>query len=186
MAPYPTWQFLLESVKAAREERGNTKAMNSVASKYKLFSKNNNIIAYPASALSVSSYLCSHVVRLNGSTKSIGNIISAIKKYGILRGYAWLDETELSKLMEVRKELQFIDTSTTNLKKAMTLDKVVKIIHTLNLNHHEELLIAMLMLLCHNGLLRSGELFSGIKVEDITLNFKDNCITLSLNRSKIC
>ena len=64
------------------------------------------------------------------------------------------------------------------------MDLIIRIIDKLNLNNDRDLLIALLMLLCHNGLLRSGELFSGIQVKHIVWDLTDNCFTLQLNRSK--
>lgn len=158
--------------------------MNSLVAKYKLFCKNNIIIPYPASAFSVSGYVCHHVVRLNGSTKSVPSVISFIKKYGIMKGYKWLNEQELCTLHDVVKELQFIDTTPSKQKKAFTLDLIMRIIIILNLNNDEEFLVALAFMLGHNGLLRSGELFGGIQVKHITWNHVDSNLTLRLDRSK--
>jgi hypothetical protein len=175
---------LLESTKESREDRASNKAMNNLAAKYKLFCRNNNFISYPASAMSMSAYICFHVVKNNGSAKSIGSVISLIKKYGVIKGYSWLSLTDATKLDEVRKELLFRDTNPVEMKKPFTLELIMRIINILNLNNDEELLFALCMLLCHNGLFRSAELFSGLQVNKLVWNHRDKCVTVQIDRSK--
>jgi hypothetical protein len=184
MVSYPTWKVLLDSTRVSRDDRTYNKAMNNLAAKYKLFCRNNHFISYPASAASISAYICFHVVKNNGSAKSIGSVISLIKRYGILKGFIWLNLTETSKLDEVRKELLFRDSNPIDMKKPFTLELIIRIINILNLNNDEELLFALCMLLCHNGLFRSAELFSGLQVKRFIWNHRDKSVTIQLDRSK--
>ena len=186
MANCKSWQEVLSSVQREREHNKRFQYTNSTAIKYKTFCKNNNLVAYPATAKSVGSYVCSFVLNLKGSTKSLSNVVSSIKIYGQSKGYNdWLDESNLYALDQIRKTLQYWDTAPVKRKKAMTLDIVVKIISCLNLNKPEEFLWALCLLLGHNGLLRSGELFSGLQVKHILWDLVDSNFVLEVSRSKV-
>ena len=179
------WKELLRLVAEEKKSNKRFQYTNSVGKRYQTFCRNNKLTAYPASALSVSSYVCFHVFNLKGFTKSVSNIVSFIKIYGVARRYAWLDESNLYTLSEVRKQLAFMDTVPVKRKKAMTKDIILRIIGILNLEKPEEFLWALCMLLGHNGLLRSGELFSGLKVKNISWDFINGCFTIELLRSKV-
>jgi hypothetical protein len=47
-----------------------------------------------------------------------------------------------------------------------------------------DLQVAMAMSLCHNSLMRSGELLSGLTVDDFEWDFKDRAVTIHLYRTK--
>lgn len=180
------WRELFLSVQHERKNNKRFQYTNSTGNKYITFCKNNNLVAYPATAKSVGSYVCSHVFNLKGSTKSVANVVSSIKIFGYKKGYKeWLSEADLYDLLQIRKQLSYWDTTPINRKSPMTLDIIVKIISYLNLNKPEDFLWALCMMLGHNGLLRSGELFSGIKVKNIKWDFIESAFVLELLRSKV-
>lgn len=185
MAQCRRWQELYKLV--AKETRRNKRFQytHSLGLRYKRFCSSNRLVAYPASGQSVASFICSYVFNLKGSTKSVGNVVSSIKIYGLNRGHPWLGESDLHQLQLVRKQLSFMDTTPIKRKKAFTLDIILLIVHTLDLYQPEHFLWALCMLLAHNGLLRSGELFSGLKVSNISWDFTDQCFTIELTRSKV-
>ena len=180
-----SWQEVYSSVQRERENNKRFQYTNSTGIKYKQFCANNNLVAYPASAESVGKYVCSFVLNLKGSTKSLSNVISSIKIYGENRHFTWLNDKNLYDLDQVRKHLQYWDTTPIKRKKALTLDLIVKIIGILNLNKPEDFLWALCLLLGHNGLLRSGELFSGLQVKHVRWDLVDSNFILEVLRSKV-
>ena len=59
----------------------------------------------------VASFVCAHVVRNKGSTRSVGNLLSALKKGSLLIKEEWLEGVEQLQLMSVLSELKFEDLS---------------------------------------------------------------------------
>lgn len=113
------------------------------------------------------------------------NTISAIKVFGLLNDHSWLSESELARLRLVTRQLAYEDTSAVNRKLPLTLSVINRAIEYLNvIDGGEDLLIAVTMLLAHNGLLRANEYLRGIQVKDIT--WQSNSLTLSMPRTKTC
>ncbi len=142
-------------------------------------------VAFPVSYRSVAEFIVYFVDKQNGSTKSIGNILSCLRVFSYYCKTPWLTDAMRYKLNGVIKHLEFKDTSAISRKKPLTLSAIQPILSVLDLkNNNGEFLVGMMMLICHNSLMRSGELLSGIKVNDIEWDLYTRSFTIRLDRSK--
>jgi hypothetical protein len=161
------------------------KRVDRVGTLYQLWCNSFKISAWPASYSSVSGFVCTHVEKNKGSTKSVGNILSALRTYARTNSKSWMSDSEAYQLQRVVKQLQFGDRGVGRAKLPATLQVIAKVISHLDLEEEEDRAFQLTMLLMHNGLLRGGELFSGLKVQDFSWDFRNREVSLSLARSKI-
>lgn len=125
------------------------------------------------------------MVRNKGSTRSVGNLLSALKKGSLLIEEDWLEGVDQLRLMSVLSELKFEDLSKSRRKRPLRLRELVAIINGLNLSDPVELAIAVMLAVGHDGLLRSAELLSGFKVTHFEWNHEYNSVRIEIERSKI-
>lgn len=76
------------------------------------------------------------------------------------------------------------DKSVTRRARPATMDTIIELVASLNTNKINHELFIFAMALCYHDLLRAGELFTGIKVNDIDWNFRKKYFILPLSRSK--
>lgn len=160
------------------------KAVISMVKRYTELSLLEGRIAFPVSYRSVAEFIIYFVDQQNGSTKSIGNILSCLRVFSYYCKCSWLTDAMRYKLKGVIKHLEFKDTSAIARKKPLTLSAIQPILNSLDMNNNSEFMVGMMMLICHNSLMRSGELLSGIKVNDIQWDFHSRSFTIRLFRSK--
>jgi len=86
--------------------------------------------------------------------------------------------------MATLSQLKLEDLSPSRRKRALMIHEICKIIETLDLANPRQLLIAVMLAMGHNGLLRSAELLSGIIAGNILWNISENSFQLELPRSK--
>lgn len=161
--------------------------MISIATRYTNWCEENSFIAWPASLKSLGGYICYKVDSLKGSAKSVNNNISAIKNVGLLCDIPWISISEELKLNKVKDMLRLEDPYPVQRKEPFLLDMIEFLLSNKSLdidNNPKDLLIACMMLLSHNGLLRSIELLSGIKVEDMVWNLKLRNICINIGPTK--
>ena len=140
--------------------------------------------AYPPSYDSVGSYLVGFVQRNQGSTKSLANVKSHLKTMATRKGLGWLSPTEAARLTALEAELRLEDHGGTERKLPLTMRLLVRIIGQLDLTVESELLAATLMAMGHDGLLRGGELCSGLRKEDFVWWADGSGVSLLLQRTK--
>ena len=97
-------------------------------------------------------------MRNKGSTRSVGNLLSALKKGSLLIEEEWLEGRDQLRLMSVLSEQKFEDLSKSRRKRPIRLRELVAIINGLNLSNPVELAVAVMLSVGHDGLLRSAEL----------------------------
>ena len=100
------------------------------------------------------------------------------------RGEAWLNAGEVLRLTAVVRQLRFVDRSPPNQKRPLFLRMLQRLFARWDLSMRAPLELATILLLGHNGLLRSGELMSGLRVSDITWDSPRVGFSLLLIRSK--
>ena len=81
-------------------------------------------------------------------------------------------------------ELKYRDYSSPIQKKPLRTLDLLSIINMVNLRNNITLYGMTLLFLGHDGLMRSGELFSKLLVDDILWDHKKTSFQLSLKRSK--
>jgi hypothetical protein len=86
--------------------------------------------------------------------------------------------------MSTLSQLKLEDLSPSRRKRALRILEVTKIISSLDLTDVKQLLIAVMLTMGHNGLLRSAELLSGLLVSNILWDTSGRSFQLELPRSK--
>ena len=106
------------------------------------------------------------------------------KRYVKLKGLQWLSENKGYKVQLLVSELKFRDYSSPIQKKPLRIIHLLSIISMINLNQDIKLYGMTLLFMGHDGLMRSGELFSKLLVEDILWDSNKTSFQLCLKRSK--
>ncbi len=141
--------------------------------------------AFPPTYKSVGVYICKFVDGLQGSTKSIHNVISYLRVFCHYVDCAWLSHSDQYRLGVVCKRLQFEDVMASKHAAPITNQILQEILESVDLADDQELLTVTLMYIAHDGLLRSGELFSGLRAGDIEWCDADSSFTIAVWRSKM-
>lgn len=143
-------------------------------------------VAYPVSYESVAGFITEKVRSLNGSAKSEANVVSSIKVFGHHLNMPWLDAASQYKLNKIRSQLHLQDTVAIKrmqpLVRSMILDLLEQVLDVEQSQY--DLLVATILLLGHNGLLRQGELLCGIQVCDLAWDYRTKSVTIQLPATK--
>lgn len=139
--------------------------------------------AYPPSYESLAIFLAYFASTHDGSSKSVANILSAIRVFCHYAKLPWLNSDDLYLLSKIRKEIRLEDpkpiTRKIPIKKAMIgqgLSRYWKVKESMS-----DLLAATITLLGHNGLLRGDEIFSRIRAKDVTWDHASAKRSMSLH-----
>jgi hypothetical protein len=134
---------------------------------------------------SVASFVCAHVLRNKGSTRSVYNLLASLKKNCVYSGVGWLNSLDQLKLRAVLDQLKLDDLSTSKSKRPLRVKELVAIICQLNLQEPVELLVATMLAFGHDGLLRSSELLSGLLVRHLVWRYDKKSVRVEIERSKM-
>ena len=136
------------------------------------------------SYLSVSRFLCSYVAKNGGSTKSVRNVLSMLK--GGCRSIQgrWLCDDDYKEVIDMVKQLEYEDHSETKRKRALRTLDLLRIARGWKLDERHDLQEATMYTMAQQGLLRSGELMSGLSTRNITWTGKGHDFDLELERTK--
>jgi hypothetical protein len=171
----------IESVIGSSSRR---KAIASLVHRFSEFRLCRGHRPFPVTAVGVAKFLLDYVRLNNGSSKSLALVLSALKVYGHYNDHNWLSEQGQYRVQQVVKELQLRDPVPVKQVRPLTLCLIAKMVDTMDLSDPLELMVAMTMTVCHNSLMRSGELLSGLTVEDIEWDLSARCFTIVLFRTK--
>lgn len=176
-------QLLHDQIVNRVKNSGWTKRQDQVARDYSEWCQLASWVAFPVTYEPLSRFL-SYVVVKNNSTKSLGNMVSALKCYVLRHNLPWLDESARYILKRYIGDLEFHDSTITKRARPATLDMVMQVVDSLNMTNFLDASFAVAMLLAHNGLLRASEVFSGCQVKDIIWNHGHRYFTFPLGRTK--
>lgn len=160
------------------------KATASYAMRYTEWCISEKMVAWPPTYESVGEFLVEFVRQNQGSAKSINNITSALHVFCRYGNIPWMEPNDQFRLRKIVDMLHFQDTRPSKQKRPILLSMINDMSTSLDLSDTEDLLMATMMAVCHNALMRSGELLSGLRVKDIIWNEKHGSFTISLDRSK--
>jgi hypothetical protein len=124
------------------------------------------------------------VVKNNGSTKSLNNMLSSLKVYSLQQNHSWLDASDAYQLKKIKEALEFHDSSSSRQMLPFTQQILQQLVPHFDLEDEVEYLKLMMMWLAHDSLMRSGELLSGLKCKDLAWDNMDQSVTITLWRSK--
>lgn len=171
MATHGSLELLEWAQDRVAGKKGSIAAMRH-GERYEEWCSKEGVECYPLSEHSVAGYLFQYVEENKGSTRSVGNVKSNLKRYCEDKGVVWLSDKESRRVNELIRELKIIDMSVGQRKQALQRKFILQIVAQSDMNNIHELYLCLLLETGHNGLLRSGELLSGVIAEDV-LWYKD-------------
>jgi hypothetical protein len=124
------------------------------------------------------------VQRNNGSTRSIDLLIGYLKRYAQWQGLSWLNKSEEYRLKLIVNELKYKDIRGVQRKEPLKLIHLIELMRKVDINNRNDLLGTTLLFLGHDGLLRLGEICSGLTTEDVEWAADHKSFSLRLKRSK--
>ena len=155
-----------------------------MAGKYEDWCNGNNLGAYPPTYQSVAGYMVNWILGKLGSTKSIGNLKSAIRMTAVEKGVGWMAESDHLKLNRLIAKMRYEDLKPVNRKKAAQLRMLKRWVERMDLSDLRQLQEAVLLFTGHDGLFRIGELLCGLTTEDVNWSNDREKVTFWLDRSK--
>lgn len=172
-----------QAIKQLRENKGS-KAKAIKQQSYELFCRERLLEPYPVQFDTLGLFACQHVVRNRGSTRSLRALISGIKTECLRLRRAYLDEADRDAMAKLLGQLVYNDLSEGHRKRPLQLQHLTKIGRLLNLTKSADLYTALLLYAGHDGLLRGGELLSGISVSDVHWGSGRKSLDLLIDRTK--
>ena len=128
-----------------------------------------------------------YVARQSGSTRSLANVKSHLRVHCRLMDVPWLSESAAARVILVEKNMRFYDASVGNRKRPLVTSILVAI--ACRLPYQSDVVALQLLttlFLGHDGLLRGGELWGGLQVEDVVWQWDKKGFSLLLRRTKTC
>ena len=150
---------------------------------FELYCGPRGLDAHRPSYDSVAGFLCAHVARCR-SALSIDNVLSQVRVAARQRRLQWLDDADCDRLRALVAELKRADTASSQRKRPIRFDDLLAMAKHWNLDSRADLRIATMFTLAFQGLLRSGELLSGLRAGDIKWNPDRTSFQLWLRRTK--
>ena len=176
----------LQRIEMKIMDKAHSNYIVNINRRYLEFCNSIRQLGYPASYISVAGFISMFVEQHNGSSKSINNIISAIHVMCHYINVKWLSDADTYQLNKIKKQLHLNDTIAIKRRSPIILGVIRHaIINIWNLNNMVDLLIATMSLCAHNGLLRAQDLFSGIKVKNVSWNFENKSVTIHMKPGKV-
>lgn len=160
------------------------KGIKSIILRYQDWCILHSLAAFPVTYLSVAGYLCHFVSSNGGSAKSVSNVLSALKTFCSWKALPWLSVHDGFMVSKVKAQLQLSDSSPIGRKRPFTVNMLRDLYYSIGVKDLVQYFTLMLMWLCHDALLRSGELLSGILCSDLEWHISSSFLTLTLPRSK--
>ena len=150
--------------------KSNSQYIISVNKQYVQHTNSYGGRAYPPSYDSLAIFLAHFADTHAGSSKSIANILSAIRVFCYYSHQPWLPADQLYRLSLVRKEIRLEDAKPINRKLPIKRELIQRGLarHWKVTESACDLLVATITLFGHNGVLRGDEIFSKIRVGDVT------------------
>jgi hypothetical protein len=144
----------------------------------------NDLSFLPFRYVTVALFLVWFVGEQKGRTASMATKKSHLKTSAEALGIDWLPLQDVNRLAVVEKGLRFDDTWGVNRKKPLVARLVREMIelHECSEEGLGGALVQTIYAVCHEGLLRSGEATSGLKVDDVTP--LDDGVDLKIQRTK--
>ena len=116
----------------------------------------------------VAGYLCEYVARLQGSTRSVAQIKSHLKKMATLNKFAWLSPRSVLKLGALMRQMRYEDPTSARRMAPMLTRMLNKVLSTWDLANPATLVQATLAKTAQQGLLRGGEATCGLQGSDVS------------------
>lgn len=135
----------------------------------------------------VGGYTMSYVDRLDGSTKTVDALLSALRAHCVTTGHSFLDRADARLIYLLIKELKYADTHKIRRVCPLTKELLRRIFAKCgkDFTNLRTRMGFTLVSLGHDALLRCGEL-SGLKVKDVRWSKHNTRANIDLYRTKRC
>lgn len=138
---------------------------------------------FPVTSQAVGGFVCSFVNGVQGSTKSVDNVVSGVKMYCLrFQRQPWLPPFEADRLKLVVDTLKRLDSTTSRYRAPATLDLILVLSRSLRDNVPADDSLGVFMFLAHDGMFRAKELLE-LRVKDISFP-SAGLLSIHLRRTK--
>lgn len=158
--------------------------MEATGRRYRDWCAQAQLRGWPPSYPAVAGFLCDHITRNHGSTRSVRNMLSQLRVYARKHRYGWLSEAAAYRLKRVVATLSYDDQQPPRTKAPATLSVLQLVIRHLDQRKPEQRLFALTLAVGHDGLLRGAELHSGLRAGSFVWLPGGREVQLLLERTK--
>lgn len=168
------------------KSQGQVNRHRSAYQEYARWCQERGHLPIPVTLHTVGPYLVSRVNRLDGSTASLDNKLSNLRLYvkRVLLDVEWLDEEEERQLKETIAVLKYNDFREVKRAKPLTQEIVDRLVDYRGSGTLLDGLLRAIYTTGHDGLMRGGEITSGLFRGDLTSHSDGKGITIDLDRTK--
>jgi len=152
----------LKTLEEVIGQKKSTKTAAAIIKHYEEWCRENGVYGYPVIYDTIAGYLAHKVLSLNGSTKSIDAVKTAIKNDSLAKGHEWLDEGSRIKLRRFVAETKFEDVNPIRRVSLIQIKELREWLDGKYLEDNRVLQLVLLLYMGHDGLFRVGELLSGL------------------------
>ena len=184
LAERDSGESLHEKTKQAISDKPYRKRQDAIMRRYQAYCEKNGWHQLSFTGLSVARFLCKYVADCNGSTKSVDNVLSMLKGGCRALKCKWLSDDDYKDVKDMVKQLEYEDRTETKRKRAIRTFDLLRMAKGWNLGKRKDLQEASMYSMPQQGLLRSGELMSGLSTKHITWTGNGNDFDLELDRTK--
>jgi hypothetical protein len=136
---------------------------------------------FPVDAKLLSAYLVSRCSDLKGSSKSLMVWVRQLKTYSLINRYPWMDPADDRAVLKIIRFLEAADLAPTRRAAPLLQEILIAILNCKVIPDLTKLVCAV----GHDGLLRGGEICSGLKVSDHCWSSSRKSVTIELRRTKV-
>lgn len=174
----------LQSLNDNPRSRATASRRSTAIRRHEEAATSRGLSCVPASFMSVMAYIIDFVDSVGGSTLSLGNTLSQLRCAYRESGTQWMSRADEAKVAKAIRELQYADCTPRRVRLPLTGAIISIVIRSMDLSRDEELMEATLYALAHDGLFRSGELFSKLRVASLGWSVGKELVAVTLRRSK--
>ena len=160
------------------------KQLASTVREYVRWCEERGLIPFPVSYDAVAGYIKAYVLRQGGATHSVKNVKSRLRVFCRHAEFSWLTEGEAARLLALEKLIAFQDCSEVKKAAPLTCVLLVAILEFVDTSEPFYLMMVTTLYFGHDGILRGGEVWSGIKSRQIAWHSDGRGFDLLLWRTK--
>ena len=177
------WSRLCKAQEAAAALKSST-AKTCIVQAYLSACAHANPRPFPPTEMSISMFFVQHVMRNAGSCRSLGIYSTALRQECALLDQPWLSPGEQIRMDSLVKVLQRDDLHPLQRKLPLQEHHLQRFTALVDRRSLHQLLTLLLLYIAHDGLLRTGEVTSGLLTTDVLWAPDRTALYLRFTRSK--
>ena len=172
----------LKKIQAKIDDTANEKAIVRTASNFSKWCTSRGVPnPFPACVETLSAYVVSRCTELSGSAKSLMVWFRQLRTYSMMNRLEWILESEERTVTKIIRHLEVEDLAPTRRVSPMLQELLASIFAATSVPNLTKLVCAI----GHDGLLRGGEICSGLLVSDHSWSASRSSVTIELKRTKV-